>query len=253
MTKITALITVIIIIIISHAHATADGLVRIPAGSFNRGSTDGKPDETPVRAIEMSGFGMMARLVTEAQYQRCVGSGRCTPARYDDGACLVWSGRGFNKVTVPKELRGENLPAVCVTWQQARAYCASVGMRLPTEAEWEYAVLGGQRTAKYSWGNNAPDRSRCALSKLHPVGSFAPNGYGLYDMTGNAWEWTADFYVADHYETSEAVNPKGPSAGYYRVIRGGGWYSGPNELRVQNRHWFSANSAEVSVGFRCVK
>jgi formylglycine-generating enzyme required for sulfatase activity len=72
-------------------------------------------------------------------------------------------------------------------------------------------------------------------------------------MTGNAWEWMADFYAVDHYETSEAVNPRGPVAGYYRVIRGGGWYSGPNELRVQNRHWFAPVSAEVSVGFRCVR
>ncbi|MDR2578547.1 MAG: formylglycine-generating enzyme family protein [Chitinispirillales bacterium] len=254
MVKIIAIAIISIAIIIPHARASdGHGLARVPAGSFNRGSNDGKPDERPVRQIEMPGFGMMTRLVTEGQYQRCVSSGRCTPARYDDGACLVWAGRGFDRVTVPGNLRGENLPVVCVTWQQARAYCASVGMRLPTEAEWEYAALGGARMVKYSWGNDAPSGSRCALSRLHPVGSFAPNGYGLYDMTGNAWEWTADFYAADHYETSESVNPRGPSAGYYRVIRGGGWYSGPSELRIQNRHWFSAPSAEVSVGFRCVK
>jgi formylglycine-generating enzyme required for sulfatase activity len=72
-------------------------------------------------------------------------------------------------------------------------------------------------------------------------------------MAGNVWEWTADFYAADYYAVSESANPKGPDAGYYRVIRGGGFYSGPAELRVQNRHWFSAGSAEVSLGFRCVK
>jgi formylglycine-generating enzyme required for sulfatase activity len=230
----------------------ADGLVTIPAGVFNRGSADGEVDERPVRSIQMSSFGMMARPVTEAQYQKCVDAGKCSPARYNDGGCMVWAGRGFQKVVVPKELRGDNLPVACVTWQQARAYCASVGMRLPTEAQWEYAALGGA-AARYSWGNAQPDRSRCALSKLHPVGSFAPNRYGLYDMTGNVWEWTSDFYAADHYITSEDVNPRGPVAGYYRVIRGGGFYSGPNELRVQNRHWFAPQSAEVSVGFRCVR
>jgi len=125
-------------------------------------------------------------------------------------------------------------------------------MRLPTEAQWEYAALGGGE-GRYSWGNASPDGNRCALSAPQPVGSFAPNGYGLYDMTGNVWEWTADFYAADGYENSDDADPKGPDAGYYRVVRGGGWYSGPGELRVRNRHWFSANGAEASVGFRCVK
>jgi len=227
--------------------------VAVPAGTFNRGSADGEPDEAPVRAVEMSGFAMTRREVTEAQYRRCVDAGKCAPAHYDDGRCLIWSGRGFRHITVPAQLRGDNLPVVCVTWQEARAYCASVGMRLPTEAQWEYAALGGAKSARYSWGGAAPDGSRCGLAAPKPVGSFPPNGYGLHDMTGNVWEWTADFYVADYYANSETVNPKGPDAGYYRVIRGGGWYSGPAELRVQNRHWFSANSAEASVGFRCVK
>jgi formylglycine-generating enzyme required for sulfatase activity len=226
---------------------------RVPTGSFSRGADDGKADERPVRAVEMSGFGIMSKEVTEAQYQKCVDAGRCAPAHYDDGKCLMWRGRQFQRVTVPQNLRGENLPVVCVTWQEARAYCASVGAKLPTEAQWEYAALGGAQSAKYSWGNGAPDRSRCGLSAPQPAGSFAPNGYGLHDMTGNVWEWTADFYAADYYENSEAMNPKGPDAGYYRVIRGGGWYSGASELRVKNRHWFSAASAEVSVGFRCVK
>ena len=228
-------------------------LAAIPAGSFNRGSADGRPDEAPVRTIRMSGFAMMAREVTEGEYRACVDAGRCAPAHYDDGRCLIWSGRGFRRVTVPPHLRGDDFPVVCVTWQEARGYCASVGMRLPTEAQWEYAALGGSSSARYSWGNAAPDKSRCALSAPRAAGSFAPNGYGLYDMTGNVWEWTADFYVADYYEHADAADPKGPDAGYYRVIRGGGWYSGQNELRVRNRHWFSASSAEASVGFRCVK
>jgi len=249
----TRLAAIAVVLIIAGNACAQDGIVQVPAGSFARGSNDGKADERPVRTLQMPSFGMMAREVTEGQYKRCVDAGRCTPAHYDDGRCLVWAGRGFQYVTVPQHLRGENLPVVCVTWQQARAYCASVGMRLPTEAQWEYAALGGSPGAQYSWGNSRPDGSRCALGGTKPVGSFAPNRYGLYDMTGNVWEWTADFYVADYYETAEGANPRGPGAGYYRVIRGGGWYSGPAELRIQNRHWFAPTFAEVSVGFRCVK
>jgi formylglycine-generating enzyme required for sulfatase activity len=251
-TKIAPLIAIAVIAASTSLFAD-DALARVPAGSFARGSNDGKEDERPVRTIEMAAFSIMPKEVTEAQYRKCADAGRCTPAHYDDGKCLVWNGRAFAKVTVPPNLRGDDLPVVCVTWQQAREYCAGAGMRLPTEAQWEYAARGGSQNAKYPWGNDAPSQNRCALSSLKPVGSFAPNGYGLHDMTGNAWEWAADFYAADYYENSEAANPKGPDAGYYRVIRGGGWYSGPSELRASNRHWFAAGSAEVSVGFRCVR
>jgi len=232
---------------------TGANTVSIPGGTFARGSNDGSADERPVREIEISPFGMMAKTVTEAQYKRCVDAGRCTPAHYDDGRCLQWTGTQFINVTVPSQFRGPNFPVVCVTWLQARDYCRNVGMRLPSEAQWEYAALGGAKSARYSWGNSPPDKSRCALSSLHNAGSFAPNGYGLYDMTGNVWEWVGDFYEQDFYSFSENKDPRGPNAGFYRVIRGGGFYSGPNELRIQNRHWFSPNFAEVSVGFRCVR
>jgi len=252
---ITLIIAVVIIMTIRvRVFAQTPAVVSIPPGVFSRGSEENgaDPDESPVRLVRMSGFGMMATEVTEAQYGRCVDGGRCTRAHYDDGECLIWSGGGFRKVVVPPNLRGGGFPIVCVTWQQARAYCASVGMRLPTEAQWEYAALGGGN-GRYAWGGAAPDGSRCPRNAPQAVGSFAANGYGLYDMTGNVWEWTADFYAADAYENAADTDPKGPDAGYYRVIRGGGWYSGPNELRVRNRHWFAAGSAEVSVGFRCIK
>jgi formylglycine-generating enzyme required for sulfatase activity len=244
----------VLIIICAQIFAQTDApAVRIPGGKFTRGSTQGKADEKPIREIEISTFSMMTKVVTEAQYQKCVNAGKCKPAHYDDGRCLQWTGTEFINVTVPRQFRGPNLPVVCVNWLQARAYCASIGMRMPSEAQWEYAALGGAKSARYSWGNSAPDKSRCALSSLHNAGSFAPNGYGLYDMTGNVWEWVGDFYEQDYYSYSEAKDPRGPTAGFYRVIRGGGFYSGPNELRIQNRHWFSPNFAEVSVGFRCVR
>jgi len=248
-----AILTIIAVAAVTAPVCAQDGLVRVPGGAFTRGSEGGKADEQPARAIRMAPFGMMAREVTEAQYQTCVDGGGCAPAHYDNGGCMAWTGRSFMRVTVPTHLRGANLPVVCVTWQQARAYCASQGMRLPTEAQWEYAAAGGSPSSQYSWGASPPDNSRCAVGSLKNAGSFAPNGYGLYDMTGNAWEWTADFYAADFYETADDANPAGPPAGYYRVIRGGGWYSGADEMRIRNRHWFAPTFAEVSVGFRCVK
>jgi formylglycine-generating enzyme required for sulfatase activity len=144
---------------------------------------------------------------------------------------------------------------VCVTWFQAQQYCRSIGKKLPTEAQWEYAALAA-RESDYSWGNQRPDAEHCAQPSENgpkPVGSFAPNPWGLYDMTGNAWEWVQDHYQPDYYSTSEPADPQGPDVGQYRVIRGGGWYSTALQLRVRNRHWFEPNFGEVSIGFRCAK
>ena len=225
--------------------------VTVNGGTFVRGSAEGKDDEKP-DTVQVSTFSIMAKEVTAGQYQKCVESKKCSPAHYNDGQCLQWSGQTFRKVVVPKEHQSPDLPVVCVTWMQAREYCSSLGMKLPSEAQWEYAARAGSAN-RYSWGNAAPDARRCALSRPQPVGSFAPNAAGLYDMTGNVWEWTADWYEKDYYSHSEITDPKGPDAGFYRVIRGGGWYSGAAELRSANRHWFSPNFAEVSVGFRCAR
>ncbi|MDR0306975.1 MAG: formylglycine-generating enzyme family protein [Chitinispirillales bacterium] len=247
-------ISAALIIICANACAQTEiQIVRIPGGTFIRGSNDGEDDERPVRAITVSGFSMMVKEVTEMQYKKCVDAGKCPATHYRDGKCLQWTGREFRGVVVPKEFRGPNLPVVCVTWQHARAYCASVGMKLPTEAQWEYAALGGAQSSRFSWGNSVPDKSRCAMGAPHQVALFAPNGYGLYDMTGNVWEWTADFYDRDSYSYPQDTDPKGPESALYRTIRGGGWYSGVSELRIQNRHWFSPNFAETSLGFRCVR
>ncbi|MFP4014460.1 MAG: formylglycine-generating enzyme family protein [Chitinispirillaceae bacterium] len=226
--------------------------VLVPGGTFFRGSTEGKEDEKPVGKIQVSSFRMMAREVTYGEYQKCVKAGRCTPAHYDDGKCLRWTGRTFKKARVPEKYREPDMPVVCVTWHQAKAYCSYVGMKLPTESQWEYAAKG-RDAGRYSWGNASPDASRCALKAPHRVKSFASNSFGLYDMTGNVWEWTADYYDKDSYSESGSKDPQGPDAGFYRVLRGGGWYSGPKELRVSKRHWFSPNFAEVSVGFRCAR
>jgi iron(II)-dependent oxidoreductase len=112
------------------------------------------------------------------------------------------------------------------------------------------------REVDYAWGNEPPDASRCAQPReTHPkkTGSFPPNPWGLYDMTGNVWEWTGDHYQPDYYESSEPDDPRGPEVGQYRVIRGGGWYSTGLQLRIKNRLWFDPNYGEISIGFRCAK
>lgn len=228
---------------------------RLPAGTFSLGVENAEPDERPQKTVYVSSFLIDRYEVTFAQYDSCVKAGACTPAHYDDGRCLVSSKAGFRRVTVPSHYRGDNLPAVCITWYQARQYCHWKGGDLPTETQWEYAALAGKNKT-YSWGNTAPNDRNCTQADQrhpNPPGTFRPNLWGLYDMTGNVWEWTRDRYHADFYEFAETSDPHAPGIGRYRSIRGGGWYSAPKQLRIKNRHWFAPEVGEVSIGFRCVK
>ena len=228
-------------------------VVPVQSGSFMMGSENGEQDEKPVHKVNLSSFSINKYEISNSQYDSCVRSGRCTPAHYEDGKCLLWTSGGFIKVSVPENYRDPSAPVACVSWYQADAYCRSKGMRLPTEAQWEYSArAGGQST--YSWGNALPDLTKCNMfgsGKPSKSGSYNANGWGLFDMTGNVWEWTRDFYEKDYYTVSPLDNPDGPEAGLYKVIRGGGWYSTPEQLRSTNRFWFSPDYAEASIGFRC--
>jgi formylglycine-generating enzyme len=229
--------------------------VVLPAGSFAMGGTGGESDELPAHRVRLGTFGVDRFEVTAAEYDSCVARGACTPAHYDDGRCLMVVGSDFQLVHVPTRFRSARRPVVCVTWQQAALYCRHLGRRLPTEAEWEYAALGGG-TNTYAWGADRPTADQCVpVGNNSPaeVGEYAPNGWGLYDMTGNVWEWTADWYQRNYYAVSDTLNPTGSLVGYYRVVRGGSWYGGASQLRLRNRQWFPPSSAEVSIGFRCAK
>jgi formylglycine-generating enzyme len=169
-------------------------------------------------------------------------------------------------------------PVVNVTWNDAVAFCRWLGRqegrtyRLPTEAEWEYACRA-QTTTRY-WSGDDPDqlaatanvrpdaRRRTAFPHVQeivmpkdarftvPVGSFAPNGFGLYDMHGNVWQWCADWYGKDYYARSPADDPTGPDSGARRVRRGGAWNSFPLYARAAFRNWNSPTSRCVNLGFR---
>lgn len=229
--------------------------IPVPGGSFTMGSANGADDERPEHLVTLSSFNADKTEVTEAAYEACVQSGRCTPAHYTDGKCKAWKDGAFVNVQVPWERRGPDIPVVCVTWYQADAYCRSHGKKLPTEAQWEYAASSGKKQ-EFSWGNDSPDDSRCAQpsnGKPDKACSHAVNGFNLCDMTGNVWEWTNDYYARDYYTWSESIDPSGPEVGLYRVIRGGGWYSNGSQLRVRNRNWSVPDYADVSLGFRCVQ
>jgi iron(II)-dependent oxidoreductase len=224
-------------------------------GMYAMGGQQGDADETPLHGVSVSPFSIDKTEVPSGQYDSCVQAGKCSPAHYDDGACVIWTNDGFKKVRVPQGFRDPQFPVVCVTWFQAQQYCLSRGKKLPTEAQWEYAARAGS-AATYAWGDSPPASSRCTQPGImHPekAGTFAPNQWGLFDMTGNVWEWTSDHYSPDYYSVSPGEDPPGAEVGQYRSIRGGGWYSDARQLRVQNRHWFEPNFGEVSIGFRCVK
>jgi len=227
--------------------------VAIAGGSFWRGdSTSEASDEKPVRQIQVDPFFITTTEITEKQYQQCVDAGGCTEAHYDDSTCLMFNGERFIKTKVPPAYRSENFPVVCVSWQQARQYCRWRGMQLPSEVQWEFAARSESSTV-YSWGDSASELLGRYNSALGPaeVGYYPPGNYGLYDMTGNAWEWVEDRYIADWYaDTSGATSP---DVGRYRVVRGGGWYANEQGIRAANRHRFSPTDAEVSIGFRCVE
>jgi formylglycine-generating enzyme required for sulfatase activity len=149
---------------------------------------------------------------------------------------------------------------VNVSWGGAAAYTQFYGKRLPTEAEWEKAARGGLVGKRFPWGDSDPDGTQSNFADKSvddgyrytaPVGSFTPNGYGLYDMAGNVGEWCSDWYGGKYYSSSPSHSPTGPSSGTRRVVRGGSWNDIPLFVRVASRMMGPPTFTNYTTGFRC--
>lgn len=218
-------------------------MVLVGGGIYTIGSEAGEDDERPVHRVVLDPYYIDAREVTNAEYARFVAA----TGYVGEGQWARYAGTGR-----------EQHPVASVTWNDANAYAAWAGKRLPTESEWEAAARGGLEGKAYPNGDElgddatfgAFDGMRIATT---PVGSHRPNGYGLYDVAGNVWEWCSDAYAADAYARAETYDPKGPETGTARVTRGGSWYEGAGELRVSNRLGMTPTLIGPVFGFRCAK
>jgi sulfatase modifying factor 1 len=222
--------------------AAEDGMVLIPAGTFTMGSEDAA-DTKPTHEVFLNSFYIDKYEVTNAQYQKFFEeTGRIAPE--------FW---GMDRYSSGPD--SPDCPVMGISWTEAKAYAEWCGKRLPTEAEWEYAARGGLSGEKYANGGSL-DSTVCNYwesSGPRPVGGYAPNGYGLYDMQGNVAEWCSDIYGYDFYSASPDSNPTGPEKGKFRVIRGGGWHTGPSCTTVAFRNGLRSNWKDFGVGIRCAK
>jgi formylglycine-generating enzyme required for sulfatase activity len=219
-------------------------LVLIPAGKFLMGSPEDEKDrlenEGPRHEVTISkAFHIGAYDVTQEQYERIMG-------------------------TNPSQFKGAQNPVENVSWDDAAEFCKKLSqatgktVRLPTEAQWEYACRAGSKT-RFSYGDD-PDYANLgdyawynanSESKTHPVGQKKPNAWGLYDVHGNVWQWCSDWY-ADSYANANNTNPEGPGTGSNRVLRGGSWDYTPQRCRSALRYWFAPDFRSTLFGFRVV-
>lgn len=208
-------------------------MVLVKGGCFNMGDTfgDGNAEELPVHNVCLDEYRIDMFEVAQAAYSAAMGK---NPSKYPCPTC----------------------PVEQVTWDEASAFCAKVGKRLPTEAEWEYAARNGGKDVKFAAGANEVNASVAnygAAVSHKPVGSYFPNALGIFDMSGNVWEWVADWYDGGYYKSSPGKNPKGPTTGTQRVLRGGAWYLPEKALRASDRDKSEPGYRSTGGGFRCAK
>jgi len=191
------------------------------------GDSECGKEETPHDVAITKDFWIGQTEVTQTAYQRVTG-------------------------TNPRVFNGDGLPVENVTWNDAQAYCKAVGMRLPTDAEWECAARGGNPSARYGNVNTVAWYNANSNHSAHPVGPKQPNEYGLFDMPGNLFEWVSDWYGDSYYGSSPAADPQGPAEGQYRALRGGSWQYDARNSRASHRCWDVPGVGNCNyTGMRC--
>jgi formylglycine-generating enzyme len=228
-------------------------LVLIPEGEFLMGSDEGYPSERPAHRVCVSAFYIGKNLVTNSQYRRFVLE-TGYPVPYLDDPRAEWANWDRDSKSFP--IGHENHPVVLIGWVDAKAYCEWAGTRLATEAEWERAARGGLEGKPFPWGDEEISHELANYDNQDGttiVGAYPPNGYGLYDMVGNAWEWVADYYDAKYYARSLLRDPIGPEQGSSRVLRGGSWLLFARYCRVSYRFRNSPNFRASLIGFRVAR
>jgi formylglycine-generating enzyme required for sulfatase activity len=236
--------------------AVPANMVRVAGGSFRMGGALGDADEAPVHTVYINSFFMSKTEVTQGEYRAVIGAN-------------------------PSGFFGDALPVENVSWYDAVEYCNKLslkegltpaysgsndniacnftanGYRLPTESEWEYAARGGSRDSlafSYAGGNSVGVLGwykNNSEQRIREVGTKHPNSLGLYDMSGNVWEWCWDWY--DAYSADEQSDPRGPLRGSYRVIRGGSWNSSADQLRSTYRNYGDPGARYHDLGFRVIR
>lgn len=222
-------------------------MVRIPGGHFWMGCATGRADEQPVHRVQVDPFSMGATTVTNQEYLQFVQeTGRQMPVPF-----------GELRFSHPRQ------PVVAVTWFEAVAYCdwltrtTGQPFRLPTEAEWEWAIRAGAEGRLYAWGDEIPAtfefyRTGWRDERPHPVAQGKPNAYGLYDLGDNVHEWCLDWYDPDYYARSPFRNPANLQSSGRRASRGGSWRHQIKASRCAARSSLSPNFAYTDYGFRVV-
>lgn len=224
----------------------------VPGGSFLRGSNEGSRDEMPRHTIQIDSFAIDIHPVTNEEFIKFLEFNGGEKDENHDLIRLKNSrlSRAAGKLHI--ETGYGKHPVVGVSWYGALAYAKWVGKRLPTEAEWEIAALGGQ-IGPYPTGESIEkNQANFFSSDTTAVMSYPANGFGLYDMVGNVYEWCQDWYGYNYYETTalDSKRPKGPIQGVYRVLRGGCWKSLKDDLRCSHRHRNNPGAVNGTYGFR---
>lgn len=210
-------------------------------GCFKMGDAfgDDNSDEKPVHEACVNDFYMGEHEVTQREWKKIMGK---NPSEFN--YC------------------GDDCPVENVSWSDVQEYInklnehTRMNYRLPTEVEWEYAARGGGKKERWAGTNDKSALGKYAWydgnsgSKTHSVKTKKPNVFGLYDMTGNVWEWVSDWYGSSYYKNSVRNNPNGPSTGTFRVLRGGGWYIKPSDLRASVRYYANPDFRYFDIGFR---